>query len=527
MTASSVVLPAGAAWRRMLASDAAVAAAVALWLAATAWARPLMLPDEGRYVGVAWEMLSSGQWLVPTLNGLPFFHKPPLFYWLTAAAMGVGGPGHLTARVAPLLGAWIGAMSLYLFASRWAGRRVARGALVALLCQPLWFVGGQFANLDMLVAGLIGACVLALAHAVLQAEQGQPHQAPLMAGWCLAALGVLAKGLIGFVIPAAVIVGWMLLRGQWRGLRRLISWPGLLMFLVLAAPWFLAVQQRHPEFLHYFFVVQHFQRFAEGGFNNVQPVWFYPVLLSAFSLPWWPWIWRTVRSATERGWRAEPLTLLMGVWLVVVVVFFSLPQSKLVGYVLPALWPLAFVIGSGHARWKLRTAGGERLWRGAAALGVVVGCATVATLAIHPPRTTRDLAHIIAAAGEPAAPVVMWGSYAYDLGFYAGLKAPARVVDDWRDREATRRDNWRKELKDAGRFDPARAADILIGREALAPVLCAAPATWILGEPEAARREPLLAAAPPLATESGLALWRITPTQAGCAGRPSGGPASK
>ena len=83
------------AWR----SDALlVAAALFACFAATAWMRPLMLPDEGRYVGVAWEMLRSGDWLTPTLNGLPFFHKPPLFYWLDIAAMHVFGQNEVAGR---------------------------------------------------------------------------------------------------------------------------------------------------------------------------------------------------------------------------------------------------------------------------------------------------------------------------------------------------------------------------------------------------------------------------------------------
>src|SRR4051812_34068072 len=135
----------------------------AIWLVATAWARPLMLPDEGRYVGVAWEMLRSGDWLTPTLNGLPYFHKPPLFYWISAASIGAFGHHELAARAAPLVGAAIGAASLFLFAWRWTDARTARLALVALLAQPLFFIGGQFANLDMLVAGCISATVLLLA----------------------------------------------------------------------------------------------------------------------------------------------------------------------------------------------------------------------------------------------------------------------------------------------------------------------------------------------------------------------------
>src|SRR5258706_548926 len=129
----------------------AMAVLVFAWLGMTAWARPLLLPDEGRYVGVAWEMLRSGDWLTPTLNGLPFFHKPPLFYWLTAASMSVLGPNEWAARLAPMLGAWLGAFALYLFGRRWWDERSARLALLLLLVQPLFDIGGQFANMDMLV----------------------------------------------------------------------------------------------------------------------------------------------------------------------------------------------------------------------------------------------------------------------------------------------------------------------------------------------------------------------------------------
>ena len=148
-----------------------IAALMLAWLAATAWARPLMLPDEGRYVGVAWEMVRSGDWLTPTLNGLPFFHKPPLFYWITAGAMSLFGLNEWAARAAPILGAWLGAFSLYVFARRWRGDQVARLTLLALLVQPLFYIGGQFANLDMLVAGCISATIVLLAHAALSVER--------------------------------------------------------------------------------------------------------------------------------------------------------------------------------------------------------------------------------------------------------------------------------------------------------------------------------------------------------------------
>ena len=166
-----------APWR----SAGAIALLSFIWLAALAWPRPLMLPDEGRYVGVAWEMMRSGDWLVPTLNGLPYFHKPPLFYWITAASMSLFGPHDWAARAAPLLGAWAGPMAMVLFMRRWWGERVGSTVLVALLCQPMFYIGAQFANLDMLVAGCITVTVLLLATAVNMAAARTPPAPPATA----------------------------------------------------------------------------------------------------------------------------------------------------------------------------------------------------------------------------------------------------------------------------------------------------------------------------------------------------------
>src|ERR1700756_2376301 len=109
-------------------------------------------------------MLYTGNWLVPMLDGLPYFHKPPLFYWITAAALSVNDSSLLAARIAPWIGGCLAAASLFLFARRWAGRETALWALFALVTAPLCFFGSQYANLDMLVAGCITATILAFAH---------------------------------------------------------------------------------------------------------------------------------------------------------------------------------------------------------------------------------------------------------------------------------------------------------------------------------------------------------------------------
>ena len=545
----------------------AVAALVAAWLAATAWMRPLMLPDEGRYAGVAWQMLHSGDWLTPTLNGLPFFHKPPLFYWITGAALAAFGPVEIAARVASIAGGVLGAMALYLFTRRWCGEAMARRALAVLLVQPLFFIGAQFANLDMLVAGCIVATVLALAHAALCFEAGHPHRATLWGAYALAALGVLAKGLIGFVLPAAIVGLWLLLRGRWRTLLALLSPGGAALFLLIAAPWFWAMQQRFDGFLHYFFVVQHFQRFAETGFNNVQPFWFYPAVLALCSLPCILWVrfgrgylrgcparierqadaadrnglqgtkhsdshsyrehlqrGRPPESADARGAviRAEhpldPVRLLMALAVGVVVLFFSLPQSKLVGYVLPAVPPLAWLMADAsqghagaHGRW----------WTASLAVSALLGLAVVVGLAIDQRHSARPLGLALRAQHQPGEPVFMVKEYLYDLPFYARLTTPLAMVDDWGDPRITQTDNWRKELADAGVFDAPRAQQVLVPTAAWLQALCRAPVAWVVGSDDLPKTYPVLAHAQAMGTTRGQTLWRV----ADCAGIPHADPA--
>ncbi|MBS0445667.1 MAG: glycosyltransferase family 39 protein [Proteobacteria bacterium] len=494
------------------------------WFAWTAWARPLMLPDEGRYASVAWEMLRSGDWLTPTLDGLPFFHKPPLFYWITAGSLAAFGLHEWAARLASVLGATLGAWSLYLFARRWAGERIARASALVLATLPLFFLAGQFANLDMLVAGCIAAAVVAFADAVLAEREGLPYRRSLALAFLLAALGVLAKGLIGFVLPVLVGGIWILLLRRPRALLMMLWPPGLVLFALVAAPWFVVMQQRFPDFLYYFFVVQHFKRFAETGFNNAQPFFFYPVVLALASLPWFAWLWLARGRAHWADARRQPLRWLMAVWLVVIVGFFSLPQSKLVGYVLPAVPPLAFLIAdAANARFA------SRAWTFSAVVAAALGLAVIATTSLGFDRSVRRLAAPLMAQRSAGEPIVFIDEYYYDLPFYARLREPVRVLEDWSDPAIPRRDNWRKELYDAGQFDRAAADRLLVPRVELPSLLCLEPVTWVLAQTDAAGRYPVLAHATVVATQRKTTLWRVERHAPGvsavldCRGTPNAG----
>ncbi|MDE2393970.1 MAG: glycosyltransferase family 39 protein [Burkholderiales bacterium] len=456
-------------------------ALLALWLFATLAWRPLLLPDEGRYAGVAYEML-HGDALVPTLDGLPFFHKPPLLYWLDMAAMRVFGAGDFAARFGPALLGWMLGAALFLHLRRCHGERVARIGLAVLATSPLFFLGAQYVNHDIGVAACIGAALLALARAL--EDPARTERRWLVAGWALCGLGVLAKGLIGIVLPALVIGPWLLAQGRWRQMLGLLHPLGIAAFALVALPWMVLMQSRYPGFYDYFIVEQHFRRFADADFNNHQPLWFFWVVLPLFMLPWTLWLVPALR---------ERVGLYLW-WIVAITGFFSLPSSKLVGYVLPAAAPLAALLALALAR------------RGAPVKAVAAGSglfclALVLALAWKsppwkPPPSDRDVGTALAAHWRPGDRLVFADDAFYDLRFTAHITAPVIVLSDWDDPDLPKHDNWKKELFDAGRFAPDGGRSVLWNWSRL-PELACGGRTWIAARPAALAR---LAALPGLET---------------------------
>lgn len=527
--------------RRLMRLTPVLALAVLAWLAAAAGLRPLSLPDEGRYVGAAWEMARSGDWATPTLDGLPFFHKPPLFYWVTAASLRLFGAQAWAGRAAPLLGAWLAAWSVFLLLRRWQPAHRpgwARAALLVLLTQPFFYFGAQYANTDMLVAGCICACIALAAHAALSDATGRPDRRALWAAYAMAGLGVLAKGLIGVVLPGAVIVAWLAWERRWMSLLRLVSVPGLVVLAAVAAPWFVVMAQRHPGFLHEFFVVQHVERFSQGGFNNAMPVWFYPAAIALLALPWTLWalalLRRPVRQALAAGDDGErSLRRLLLVWAAVIVVFFSLPQSKLVGYVLPALPPLAGLLALLMLAGRRAEEGDDgddgdtglpAAGRLTLAVAALLCAAAAVALGLRPPGpSSREAAAVVREQGGPQDGVLFVDNYFYDFGFYSGRQPPLAVLGDWRPDVALTRDDWRKELAEAARFAPGQAAAVLLDEAGAQRLLCGHVQSWVLSRrDDAARHLPLLARLSP-AEHGGVRLWRVA-RPAGCV--PSSGSSS-
>jgi 4-amino-4-deoxy-L-arabinose transferase-like glycosyltransferase len=326
---------------RWLYAGLAVLLAV-VWLASLG-GRPLFNPDEGRYAEIPREMLSGGDWVIPHLNGLDYIEKPPLQYWATASMYRVFGVGEFSAR------AYTGVMALGtialvgLLATRLGGRDAGWRAAAVLSGMIMMVALGQLLTLDMSLTFYMTASLTGF---LLAQQPGRAGVKWMLMAWIATALGVLTKGLVAAAIPAAVLVIYSLWSRDFAPWRKLYPVWGLPLFLVITVPWHWLAARRLDDFLQFFFVHEHFARYLTPISDREEPWWFFGYVFLIGTVPW------TVPAlrALAGGWRSrvpgETFSpgLFLWIWIIFVCVFFSLSDSKLMPYILPAMPALAVLI---------------------------------------------------------------------------------------------------------------------------------------------------------------------------------------
>ncbi|MCF8198889.1 MAG: glycosyltransferase family 39 protein [Sulfuritalea sp.] len=308
--------------------------------------RRLINPDEGRYSEIPREMVASGDWLTPRLNGLKYFEKPALQYWATATAFTLFGEHHWTARLWPALTGFLGVLATAFATARLFGLQAGLMAGAILGGSVLWNVIGHVNTLDMSVSFFLAAAVFALCLAQRDEANEQESRRWQDGAWVLLALAVLSKGLIGLVLPAATVVAYTLWQRDWSFILRIRPFRGMLIILAITAPWFIAVSLVNPEFAHFFFIHEHFERFLTKAHGRYQPIWYFIPILLIGMLPWLGSLLQGLGAGLRRdsGHRFQPQRFLL-VWTVLVFVFFSVSSSKLASYILPIFPTLAALIG--------------------------------------------------------------------------------------------------------------------------------------------------------------------------------------
>lgn len=320
--------------------------------------RPLNVPDEARYCEIAREMLVSHDFITPHFNGIKYFEKPILFYWMQALALNVGGLNEWSCRFVNALMALIGCLAVYGAGYSLFDRKAGLWAASVLATSFLYFIMARVVTLDMTVSVYLTLSLLSFLSAIYTSA------VYYYIFFVFAACAVLTKGLIGIVFPAAIILVWACFTRQYAWLLRAAFWKGMGVFFILVLPWHIAVQIKNPEFFHFYFIEQHFRRYLTLEAHRYEPSWYYlPVFFAGF-YPWTGFLYGAMQAFFKK------LTFFSGnvhrssnvahkklpensrdiYWFfiisaVFIFAFFAFSKSKLVPYILPCFPFLALLTG--------------------------------------------------------------------------------------------------------------------------------------------------------------------------------------
>jgi len=312
---------------------------------------PLTGADEPRYARIAQEMHDRGDWVTPTLEAKPWLEKPPLYYWLTIPFYSAFQSPETAARVAPALCALISALAIFWLASA-AVSRLAGLTSATILLTSLGLAGfGRSASTDMPFT-----CFFTLAMAVLAAAVRKDIGMKALTAYVFLGLAILAKGPVALILAAGIGLSFWLLHERGGVLRRWHVAAGIIVAAAVSIPWFwLAFRENGFAFISTFFINHNLARYVTDIHHHSQPFYYYLPVLLALVFPWSGWLAVLVSKSPLKALRRyrewDPLTVFLALWFLVPVVFFSLSDSKLAGYILPSLPPLALLLGIRVSRW--------------------------------------------------------------------------------------------------------------------------------------------------------------------------------
>ena len=316
----------------------------------------LLGADEPRYAQIAREMLDRSDWVTPVLNGKPWLEKPPLYYWQAMLCYGAArailpakenGVTEQTARLPGAIDAALMIAAIYFFLRRFRAGTELDGALITASCAGV--IGfAHAAATDMPLAATFTIALLAW-YAWYESRQ----RAPLAIFYLFIALGVLAKGPVAPALAALIVVIFAAAKRDRHIILNTLWLPGILLFLVVSLPWYVAVQMRNPWFFRFFILEHNLARFSTNVYHHPEPFWFFlPVFLFAV-MPWTVWLIAAVvglvQQVRSEGWKAfaspeDSWALFLLIWMLVPVLFFSVSRSKLPGYILPAVPAAALLV---------------------------------------------------------------------------------------------------------------------------------------------------------------------------------------
>lgn len=304
--------------------------------------RPFASPDEGRYVEIPREMIASGDYITPKLDGLNYFEKPPLLYWMQVGIAKLCGINEYSMRAVIVIFAILGCLSVFLIGRKRFSNTVGIAAGSILAINLLYYAHSRIIILDLATAILMCGTLWCFYTAFVQ-KTFKTDKKPIMFMYVFAALTCLAKGLIGIVLPGLVIFLWIIFTNNWRCISKMISFPGIMAFVLIAVPWHVIMAIRHDDFLYKYFVVEHWQRYTTTIHERYQPVYFFIPIVIVGLFPWTGFSLVALKNEIKKtmGKKSEAIFFLC--WIFGIFAFYSFSNSKLIPYILPIFPPLALI----------------------------------------------------------------------------------------------------------------------------------------------------------------------------------------
>lgn len=307
--------------------------------------RPIIIPDEARYGEIPREMIASGDWIVPRLNGVRYFEKPVLGYWLNAVSMSIFGENAFAVRFPSALAAGLSGLMLFMLVRRFAGShfKASLSAVIFLTFSEIFAVG-TFSVLDSLLSLFLTAAMVSFFFAYSETDPKKKNRLLAIFGACCG-LAFLTKGFLAFVVPVVAIIPFMIWENQWKELFK-IAWIPIIAATIISLPWCVMIHLRESDFWHYFFWVEHINRFMSDTPQHPQPLWYFVPVILFGALPWTALIPTVIPTIKETNYQ-EPLFRFILCWLFFPFLFFSSSEGKLGTYILPCFPPLAVRLGLG------------------------------------------------------------------------------------------------------------------------------------------------------------------------------------
>ena len=353
-------------------------------------ARDLLVPDETRYAEIPREMIAGGDWAVPHLDGLRYFEKPPLGYWINAGALLLFGQNNFAVRLPSAMAAGLSAVLICFLTGAAVieppGQRRFTALLAGIVFLSCFEVAavGNIAVLDGMFSLFVTATLAAFYLASEAAPGSWREKRYLLISGLACGLAFLTKGFLAFALPVLVLVPYLVWQHRFKDLFRM-GWIPVLAAVLTALPWSLRVHLRAPDFWRYFFWNEHIRRFMADNAQHKASFWYFFMAAPGVFLPW-----TFVIPAAEAG--GVPLVKAPGpggrlvrfciCWLVLPFLFFSISNGKLLTYILPCFPPFAILTAMGLSRMTDR--GGDRAFnRGAGATGILLVLMLLALLAVQ------------------------------------------------------------------------------------------------------------------------------------------------